>query len=194
MEYQKPQAKDTVARVLGTIGTIGTGLDVLAGGRGLGLFGRDGCGDRRDGYPAPGPYPYYAGCCEGDRPVTEREAKLRAEIAAEQDKTAKLEAVIYTKDSVAAAVAPIYAELNKLQGAVIRTADKLECLEKEEKRDVGDVYRYVDCTFIPQEKGYMDGRKVNYHGVRPELILKPGFKDDFGRRFGGETDGCRCEG
>ncbi|MCL2002751.1 MAG: hypothetical protein FWG72_01960 [Oscillospiraceae bacterium] len=148
-------------------------------------------------YPFPGyAYPYAHGCHEGDRPVTEREAKLRQELAYKDDIIVKQENEKYTLERVGAAVAPLHAEICKLQGELIHTRDKLNCFIETERRDINDVYRWSECTFVPQEKGYMDGRKINYHGVDPDLHVRPcdtRFRDDRRDRRDRDDFDCRCD-
>jgi len=161
-------------------------------------------------FPGSVEYKSAYGCCghergrhEGHEPgvgmscyVTEKELKLVREIDCEKDKVAKLEAEKWSAGYVNEALSPVHRalgeqarEIDKLQLHIVRLEDKLACCCKEQEHAVKDVYRWADCNFLPQEKGYMDGRHVNYHGVKPELILDPRFNDDNRR---GRGDFC-CE-
>ena len=114
--------------------------------------------------------------------VTLREAELMQQSAAKDSVIAAQHAQINTTAAVAAAVAPLQTELNALRLNAVNTNNKLDCFIQTEQRDIADVYNYVNGTFIPQEKGFMDGRKINYHGVKPKLYA------DIKR--GGDADGC----
>ena len=108
--------------------------------------------------------------------VYEREMILVQEINTEKSKVAKLEAEKYTDWHTAKELQPIRAEVAELRAAMTRLMDQV-AFDRERS----------DCRYVPQEKGFMDGRRVNYHGVVPELQ----FREDFRR---GDRDGCGCDG
>ena len=113
--------------------------------------------------------------------VTQKELCLSDKLLAEKDKVAKLESELYTNNKIA----HVEQQLCFQQNEITALRKELECCCKMEERDIREVRHdirdaredarvateslraYCDCTFIPQEKGYMDGRRVNFHRCEP---------------------------
>ena len=156
MEYQ--QHSSGVAKAGLTTGIIGTALGVLntAGGVGGLLGGHHGGG--HGGYN-----PDYVHRKDRDREDENRRENDRRfvsrEVADLQAENTRLKSERYTDERT-----------SKLSHAV----DMLQAENEMLRRDIKDVYKWAESTFVPQEKGYMDGRRVNYHGTYPLLGVDGG--------------------
>ena len=61
-----------------------------------------------------------------------------------------------------------YREVNaRISGVVESTNAKFRDTYEDFKTGDRELRAFCDCTFVPQEKGYMDGRRVNFHRCEP---------------------------
>lgn len=125
------------------------------------------------------------GCHFEDEAETHYEARLHQEVTNKDFEISILKGEKYTDCRVAA----LEKQICDLRVGLAMEVKDRECCCKELAHADQDIINYANCTFIPQEKGFMDGRRVNFHGVRPELILDPRFTDD--RRDRRDRDDCR---
>jgi len=176
MSLEHEKGSSGVAKAGLATGITGAALGVVNAMGGGGLFGGyGGHGNHGHGYN-----PDYVHHRDRDRDeksqhkheerlskyVTKEVAELRAE-------NAQLKAERYTDERIS------------------KLAHALEMLQSENqmlKRDIKEVYRYTDSTFVPQEKGYMDGRRVNFHGTHPLLGVDGGDE-----RFPKTAHCCSCD-
>lgn len=201
MEYKR--GSSAVAKTGLGLGIAGTALGLL-GGTGLfnGVAGAEAAAFRGAPYGGYGCGAPWGGCGWGegrgrrgfhfeDEAETHYEARLRQEVNIKDFEISTLKSEKYTDARVAA----LEKQICDLRVGLAMEVKDRECCCQELRHADADVYSYVNCTFLPQEKGYMDGKRVNFHGVRPELILDQRFTDDFNnRRERGcrDRDDCRC--
>ena len=170
MDYQR---SSTVAKTGLALGASGLGIGLLNGLSSIfgGGNGAAECSNGLSGFAARGHRHFE------HEFVREKDLHWFERLNAKDDEILALKAERYADARVEMAVAPLRAEIAALKNNAAMTG-----------RDVADVQRWAECTFVPQEKGYMDGRRVNYHGVHPELGI-----DHDDKRFR-RHDECFCEG
>ena len=95
--------------------------------------------------------------------VTKELLEMAERLAVANDTIARMQSEKYTDNAVDTAVAPLQAAISKLQTEAALT-----------KRDIQDVVEWARNTFVEQEKGYIDGRRINFHGAHPLLGVNGG--------------------
>jgi len=107
-----------------------------------------------------------------DKLVTKEVLKMAEKLAAANDEIARLKSENYTDT----AVAPLQAAISNLETKAALT-----------QRDIQDVVEWAKNTFVEQEKGYVDGRRINFHGTHPKLGVNGGDE-----RFP-KNNKCNCD-
>jgi len=108
--------------------------------------------------------------------VTQKELTLSKELAAANDIIARLESEKYTRETVSEATAPLQKAIAELETKATLT-----------QRDIQEVVEWAKNTFVEQEKGYVDGRRINFHGTHPVLGVNGGDE-----RFP-KNRSCHCD-
>lgn len=159
--------------------TIGHGIALKEGGEGWGKAGAVlgaagtalGIADliwtstkrgKHDGRGYEGGYEGYGYGGYGRYPVCDGGLETK-EAALLRQRISTLEAEKYTDHRLFGVEKQLCAQQNE----ITRLQCELNCFREAERRDIHDVYAYANCTFVPQEKGYVDGSKINYHRVKP---------------------------
>ena len=177
-----------VARAGLATGIVGSALGVLntAGGLGGLLGGKR--GDDNHGYHHnyhPAYHPDYVHKQDRDREEKQREKLVCKETLAMSQTIAMQNAEIERMKAEKHMAALVEHEVAPVRKQVAEQAMEIAML----KRDVAEIPRWAECNFVPQEKGYMDGRRVNFHGTHPLLGINGG-DERFPKR---ERCGCHCE-
>jgi len=88
--------------------------------------------------------------------ISRREMELMEQINRQNDEITRFKTEQFTTELIARELAPIHAAI-AAQG---RAIDRLEGNAAMTARDIKDVHEWAERTFIPQEPGLMDGRRV----------------------------------
>jgi hypothetical protein len=113
-----------------------------------------------------------------DKLVTKETLALTEKLSEAKAEIERLKAEKFTVATVSEAVAP-------LQTAI----SALETKAALQQRDIQDVVTWAKNTFVPQETGYVDGRRINFHGTHPILGVNGGDE-----RFPKNRQcNCNCE-
>ena len=126
-----------------TTGIIGTALGAL---NGLGILGGGG--------NAGG----LIGVREGG--VSEKDIRYVRELNEKDARIIRLESEAYATKCVAEATGPLRDRIAALEANAGHAAGEL-----------GNLWKRCECTFVPQEKGYINAKRINYHGAAPALAL-----------------------
>jgi len=204
MEYR--QKSSPVAKTGLALGATALGLEVLRDGFGF-LRGRDG---RREGYEDGG---YRRGGCNCGRChtccmaphydyrdnaiYTKGEAHKDAEIAARDDVIALKDAQSYTdrkveclEEKVERVTAALGEKITNVNFGLIRLDDKVDCGLREAREADQRILDYVNCTFIPEQKGLMDADRLHFRRVKPFVGIE-GENCIVGEPR--RRDGCGCD-